>query len=104
MRTRSGIAALIALGVFICVVAATPAGTAGGASGAPIPQGTQTDAAYAGSGATAGGTNVFATTQKTSCYTPEGPFFTNLGPPPRDSGMFACQGPSPTGGGPRALP
>ncbi|MFL5757644.1 MAG: hypothetical protein ACJ77N_15305 [Chloroflexota bacterium] len=97
MRTRSGIAALIALGVFICVVAATPAGTAVGASGAPIPQGTQTDAAYAGSGTTAGVTNVFATTQKTSCYTPEVPFFTNLGPALGYSGMSACNGRSTTG-------
>lgn len=35
------------------------------------PQGTQTDAVFAGSFKSHQVTNVFATTQRTSCYTPE---------------------------------
>jgi len=37
------------------------------------PQGTQTDPAFAASFKLSHVTNVFATTQKTSCYTPEVP-------------------------------
>ena len=39
----------------------------------PPPQGTQTDASFADSLKSNHVTNVFATTQKTSCYTPEVP-------------------------------
>jgi hypothetical protein len=57
-----------------------------------IRQGTQSDAAYAGSAAANGVTNVFATTQKTSCYRPEVPYFGDLGPVDGYTGMSACTG------------
>jgi len=70
--------------------AATPL-SAGAASGVGnIPQGTQTDWAYARSYTKAGVTNVFATTQQTSCYRPENPFFLSLGPNDGYTGMTAC--------------
>src|SRR5260370_39193173 len=47
----------------------------------PPPQGTQTDASFADSFRLNRVTNVFATTQKISCYTPEVPNSGNLGPP-----------------------
>src|SRR6267143_1474874 len=56
---------------------------------------TQTDAAYASSGGKV--TNVFATTKKTSCYTPEAPFFTSLSPNDGYDGMSACNGVPNTG-------
>ena len=54
-------------------------------------QGTQTDA-YATSAANQGVTNVFATTLKTSCYTPEAPYFASLGPNDGYDGMSPCDG------------
>src|SRR5499425_2505157 len=57
----------------------------------------QSDSAYAGSFAANGVTNVFATTQKTSCYTPEVPYFTSDGPNDGYTGMSACNGASNTG-------
>jgi hypothetical protein len=67
--------------------------SAGAASGVGnLPQGTQSDATYAQSAANHGVTNVFATTQRTSCYRPEDPFFGNLGPADGYSGMSACPG------------
>jgi hypothetical protein len=69
--------------------AASPGGSVG-SSGAPIPQGTQTDKAYAGSGR--GVTNVFATTQKISCYRPEVAAPYNDGPALGYSGESACPG------------
>ncbi len=62
-----------------------------------VPQGTQPDAAYAGSFAAAGVTNVSATTQAVSCYTPEVPYFTSNGPAEGYSGMSPCNGASTTG-------
>lgn len=62
-----------------------------------IPQGTQSNDAYAGSYAANKVTNVFATTQRTSCYTPEVPFFTNFGPLDQYSGMSPCNGAANTG-------
>src|SRR4051794_18312390 len=96
MGSRSVIAAA-AVAVCVGVAAAAPAGTAVRASGAPLPQGTQSNAAYAASGATAGVTNSFATTQRTSCFTPEVPFFASLGPALGYSGMSTCDGTSTTG-------
>ena len=59
---------------------------------------TQSDAAYAKSYKTAGVTNVFATTQQTSCYTPEVPYFSTYNPENDGySGMSACNGSSTTG-------
>ena len=63
-----------------------------------VPQGTQSDAAYAGSFTKSHVTNVFATTRQTSCYTPEVPYFTTLAPTDGYSGMTACAGGTATTG------
>ncbi|MEE1786172.1 sialidase family protein [Streptomyces sp. SP17BM10] len=55
-----------------------------------LPQGTQTDAAYAASQAAAHVTNVLATAQQTSCYRPEVPYTVNSGPAGAYSGMTPC--------------
>lgn len=57
-----------------------------------VPQGTQSDTAYAGSFAAHGVSNVVATTQKVSCYRPEVPYSTNIGPNDGYSGMSLCPG------------
>ena len=62
-----------------------------------VPQGLQSDAAYASSGAAAGVTNVFATTQRVSCYTAEVPYFVDNGPAEGYSGMSPCGGAATTG-------
>lgn len=62
-----------------------------------VPQGTQSDAAYAASYAAHGVTNVFATTQRTSCYTPEVPYAGNSGLAEGYSGESACGGATTTG-------
>jgi hypothetical protein len=62
-----------------------------------VPQGAQTDAAFAGSFKANKVTNVMATTQQTSCYTPEVPYFTSLAPANGYSGMSACTGAATTG-------
>jgi hypothetical protein len=62
-----------------------------------IPQGTQTDAAYTNSFAANSVTNVFATTQKTSCYTPEVPYTVSDGPNDGYSGESDCNGAANTG-------
>ena len=62
-----------------------------------VPQGLQSDSAYAASFVTNGVTNVFATTQRTSCYRPEDPYFGNLGPTDAYSGMSTCGGDATTG-------
>jgi len=77
------VVALIGLG-------ASPAGTAVTTGSAALPQGVQSDTAYANSFAAKGVTNVFATTQRTSCFLPEVPFFTSNGPANAYSGMTAC--------------
>src|SRR5215468_5339021 len=56
-----------------------------------VPQGTQSNAAYANSFAAAGVKNVFVTNQKVSCYTPEDPYFT-VDPAEGYSGMSPCPG------------
>ncbi len=65
------------------------------AASAP-PQGTQSDAAFAASYATNNVTNVVATTQKTSCYRPEVPYFDTLNYGGY-TGMSACNGAATTG-------
>jgi len=92
MRRRTAIAAALALAAIVAGLAASSGTTAGttGSSGSAIPQGTQSDAAYSRSGS--GVSNVFATTQRVSCYRPEVPFFTDLGPALGYSGMSACPG------------
>ncbi len=62
-----------------------------------IPQGTQTNSAYANSYTANSVTNVDATTQKTSCYTPEVPYAANDGPNDGYSGESACNGAANTG-------
>src|SRR2546427_4116627 len=62
-----------------------------------VPQGTQTNTAYANSFINNKVTNVFATTQKTSCYTPEVPYATSDGPNDGYSGESACNGAANTG-------
>jgi hypothetical protein len=55
-----------------------------------LPQGTQSDASYQSSYASQHVTNVFATTQRTSCYRPEVPFAVNDGPTDGYSGETSC--------------
>ena len=62
-----------------------------------LPQKTQPDSAYADSYVAHGVTNVSATTQRTSCYRPEDPYFTSLGPNDGYDGMSPCNGASNTG-------
>lgn len=78
---------LVALAIPAILVASfsiTPASSAG-------PR-TQTDDAYAQSFSASGVTNVFATTQRISCYRPEVPFGANAGPNDGFSGETACPG------------
>src|SRR5258708_8195935 len=63
----------------------------------PPPQGTQTDASFADSFRLNHVTNVFATTQKISCYTPEVPYSGNLGPTNGYTGETPCNGSANTG-------
>jgi hypothetical protein len=62
-----------------------------------VPQGLQSDAAYAGSFKANHVTNVFATTQQTSCYTPEVPYSGSLAPADGYTGESACAGAATTG-------
>ncbi|MFN2451285.1 MAG: hypothetical protein ABR541_02910, partial [Candidatus Dormibacteria bacterium] len=75
----------------VASVCALPAGSSAGAAGgaAPVPQLTQSDAAYQASNA-AVLRSTFATTQQVSCYRPEvaAPF--NLSPAEGYSGETAC--------------
>jgi hypothetical protein len=57
-----------------------------------VPQGTQSNAAYADSFATDHVTNVDATTRQTSCYTPEVPYGVSDGPNDGYSGESPCTG------------
>jgi hypothetical protein len=93
--------AVAALTVVASVSATAGASSNGGsgASSAPdpgvgnVPQGTQSDEAYADSVQTAVGANVFATTQRTSCYRPEvSAAAFNNGPSLGYSGESACPG------------
>src|SRR5258708_11446284 len=61
------------------------------------PQGTQSDATYAASAAVNGVANVFATTQRVSCYRPEDPYFGNLGPANGYTGTSPCGSAATTG-------
>ncbi len=67
-------------------------GTASASGVGNVAQGTQSDTMYKNSYARAGVTNVFATTQLTSCYTPENPYFRNIGPDDSYDGMSPCDG------------
>src|SRR4051812_47956599 len=91
MGKRVLLVAAFAAAAVAVTVGASASGVVG-TSGAPLPQGTQSDAAYAGSAATAGVTNVFATTQQVSCYRPEVASPYNLGPAFGYDGETACPG------------
>ena len=97
-RARSAVAVLALTVAVTGILAASAASTSvtTGTSGWPIPQGNQADAAYGMS--SAGVSNVFATTQQTSCFTPEVPYFTNLGPALGYTGMTRCGGNTATTG------
>ncbi len=91
---------LLTLLAFISAFAQASAQTSKAGTGpgiGDIPQGTQTDTAYANSFTAHSVTNVDATTQKTSCYTPEVPYFVNDGPNDGYSGESACNGSANTG-------
>src|SRR5437867_11487164 len=85
-RTSLAICATLA----IVALAAVPASTASPGIG-NVPQGSQSDSAYAKSGKYRS-TNVLATTQRTSCYTPEAAFFTSLAPANGYDCMTECTG------------
>ena len=72
------------------VFASPPVGASTGVGN--VPQGAQTDAAYVASAGANKVANVFATTQRVSCYRPEDPYFGNLAPVTGDgyTGMTAC--------------
>ena len=91
---RSALVFAIAL---VAVFASPPVAASAGPGVGNVPQGTQSDNAYAMSFKTNHVVNVDATTQQTSCYTPEVPYFTNLGPAEGYSGESACNGASTTG-------
>src|SRR5438874_1325280 len=90
MKTRR----LWLVGMLSCAVLLLPSAPMAGASGGGQRVATQSDAAYAASYAANNVTNVSATTQKISCFTPEVPFFTQVYP---DGGMSACNGAANTG-------
>lgn len=87
------LAAPICLIAFVFPSAAVVAATGVG----NVPQGTQSDIAYAMSASTNHVTNVFATTQRVSCFRPEAPFAGTLGPTDGYSGMTACGSAATTG-------
>src|SRR5260221_8722675 len=76
------------------MVVAFPVGGATACESGPgvgkLPQGPQTDAAYSASYAAHSVTSVSATTQRSSCYRPEVPYFASLGPNDGFDGMSSC--------------
>ena len=88
MSKQRGLPILMLLAV-LAVAAAAPARAAGGP-----PQGTQSDAAFAASYAANAVTNVSATTQRVSCYTPEVAYLDGLTPAQGyiDGGGSPCNG------------
>lgn len=84
---RKGAVIAVAIAILLAL------GASPSASGGPVvPQGTQSDAAYAKSFARSGAINVDATTQRVSCYRPEVPYFTSDGPNDGYTGMTTCPG------------
>jgi hypothetical protein len=94
-RFRLLLGALGAASIALIPVSGSAATSAGSTGVGNVPQGTQLDSAYALSASTV--SNVFATTQKVSCYRPEVPYFVNNGPNDGYSGMSACSGAATTG-------
>jgi len=87
MLRRASLAIVATLA--IVALAAVPASTDSLGIG-NVPQGTQSDTAYAASAA--GVTNILATNQRTSCYRPEVPYSTSLFPANGYDGMTTCPG------------
>src|SRR6266581_4026270 len=99
MQMRVFLAGVIALGVgaFSGASSASSGGSSGSSGLDPgvgnVPQGTQTDGAYAQSFQRFGVTNVDATTQRVSCYRPEADASAfEDGPNDGYSGVSACPG------------
>jgi hypothetical protein len=94
-KSTASLAALVA--ALVLVLGVSGAGARPVAGG--LPQGAQSDAAFAGSYSAKGVTNVSATTQRTSCYAPELTYFTALTPADGylDGGMSVCDGAATTG-------
>jgi hypothetical protein len=80
---------LVVPAVLVAAFSITPASAVGSGVGI-VPQGTQADSAYAQSATDHHVKNVFVTSQQTSCYRPEVPYFGNLGPANGYTGMTAC--------------
>ena len=89
MKLR-GLLAVLALVAVASIYGSASRATSTGVGN--VPQGTQTDKAYAQSVQRAGVTNVFATTQRVSCYRPEVPSPYNDGPALGYSGESPCPG------------
>ena len=88
----------LAIPIFVATFyAALPASASLGPGVGKVPQGAQDDATYESSFQANHVTNVDATTQRTSCYTPEVPYATSDGPAEGYSGESACAGASTTG-------
>ena len=96
MTTRRATALLAGAALTVAALCtAAPGHTAtasASGSGAALPQGTQSDAQFAGSYAAHHVRSVEATAAKTSCYRPEVPYFTSDGPAEGYDGMSACPG------------
>jgi hypothetical protein len=89
--------ATLVLAAGLCTASSASYAASGGAALDPgvgsVPQGTQSDKAYAQSVPRNGVTNVFATTQRVSCFRPEvSATAFNLGPNDGYSGVSACPG------------
>jgi hypothetical protein len=93
---RLKLVSLVVPAVLVGAFSITPASAAGSGVG-NVPQGLQSDSAYIQSAITHHVTNVFATSQRTSCYRPEDPYFGNLGPANGYTGMTACGNAATTG-------
>src|SRR5258708_4612337 len=88
----------LAIAVVIAIsYGASPRAASVGPGVLNIPQGTQTDDSFRNSFAANHVTNVFATAQQVSCYTPEVPFTVNDGPVDWYSGETPCDGAATTG-------
>src|SRR5260370_720642 len=83
--------------VLAIVYGASPRAASVGPGVGNIPQGTQSDESFGNSFAANHVTNVFATTQQVSCYTPEVPFAVSDGPVDWYSGETLCNGAATTG-------
>src|SRR2546427_184630 len=86
MRSKQRRRLAVGMPVFLVIAFAVMPVQGGGGTSRPD---VQSDTAYASTYAKAKVTNVFATTQKVSCYRPEVPFFPK-GTTDGDTGMTAC--------------